>query len=36
MSKCEKCEKEFKYNYLLKRHNASKTPCNSPNKLLIL
>jgi hypothetical protein len=36
MSKCEKCDKEFKYKYLLKRHYASKTPCNSPNKILIL
>jgi hypothetical protein len=36
MSKCEKCDKEFKYKYLLKRHHESKFPCNSSNKLLIL
>jgi len=33
MYKCEKCEKEFKYKYLLKKHENRKFKCNSVNSV---
>jgi len=33
MYKCEKCEKEFKYKYLLKKHENRKFKCNSVNSI---
>ena len=32
---CEKCDKEFKTNYLLNRHYKNKLPCNRDNKKAI-
>ena len=32
MLKCKKCNKEFKFESELKRHNKKKIPCNSPKK----
>jgi len=32
MIKCEKCEKEFKYKYLLIRHEKNKKSCDLPKK----
>ena len=33
MYKCEKCEKEFKYKYLLKKHENRKFKCNAINNI---
>lgn len=35
MFQCDKCNKEFRYNYLLKRHQKNKFACDLPNKILI-
>jgi hypothetical protein len=34
MHKCEKCEKEFDYNYLLLRHKKNKRDCSLPNVII--
>ncbi len=31
--KCEKCKMEFKYNYLLTRHQNNKKPCDSDKRI---
>ena len=33
MFTCNKCSKEFKTNFLLKRHESNKLPCDSPKKI---
>jgi hypothetical protein len=34
MNTCDKCDKEFKFNYLLKRHQNNKFPCITDTSLI--
>ena len=34
MNTCDKCDKEFKYKYLLKRHQNNKNPCITDTSLI--